>query len=594
MTVRRRLGARLLGALALVVATLPLAGVPLSPATAATTVTVGADLSASGPPTQDCGAQTCNVLQAEGPGRTLVTATGTAKKLRVRHGAVASGGALMSTDVAVVVLTRSGSSYTVVRVGAAGSLPVSTDPDRVTELPVNLPVQAGQYLALRVSSAWAGSEVDVIGAGSSGDVAAVRSDNHQSGTLTYSDKPALQALFSVDIEAGDAGGGDPGTGDPGTGDPSTGDPGTDDPGTGDPGTGDPGTGTPGDACTPAPFPPKKIRGKATRAGGRGNWTGQVVGKQDNFNDVRLRYDAKGRTHTAGRGVFHQGVYYYGPGGSWQLDSSQTEGSVGLAMDRKGRPVVAWGATKPSSGRVIEYCPQLYLTQVGRTPQVVRRLPAGSSGFYYVDLAGDRRTGKLHLAYEVGNRLTYQLVGGRPERLGVTGVREVRIAAGGGTVAVAARTAQGGLTVLARKGTGAFKKVVGASGIQDFDLAVSPTGRLSAAWSAGAVPKLSVYNGKRVVRTRFKAETVGVAALGDRTHVAFSLRGAPACWWFYGCAGNGIYHLTLQGSRGRLSTVQGSVGYSPSRLSVDVVGRRVGIAYGNPADSGHLTVRSRRV
>jgi hypothetical protein len=538
---------------------------PSATAAAASLVTVGADL--TGPaPTHTCGAQTCSLVNTEGAGNTLAAVSGAVRTLRVRHGKVPGG--LITTDLRLLVLDREGDGFTLVR-SAKATLAASDASDKVSVFSTNLAVAAGQYLGLEVTSAWAGDELAVIGTVGSGDVLAM-SGSHASGTRTYAAESGYRVPFNVDIETG---AGDPGTGDPGTGDPGTGDP-----------------GTPGDDCAPMPFEPRRVAGSPSKVGGKGNWPGQVVGRHDNFNDVRLRYDGKGRAHAAGRGVFHDGVYYYGHGGAWQLDASLSDGSVGLDLDAKGRPMVAWGATKPSAGRTIQYCPRLYLARVGGPVELLRQLPAGGSGFQYVDLARDRRTGHSHLVSEVGGRLVHHPVGGRPQPLDVRGVRETRVAAAAGTVVVAART-RTGFRVLVRAGGGGFKTLVKTGTVTDFDVDVSPTGKVAVAWSAGAVPKLFVHNGSRAVRSDIKAESVGVSRVGDRLDVVFSLRGRPTCTRF-GCAGNGIFHLGLRGTRGRISTVQGSVGFSPSRLSVDTVGRRVGVGYGNPANNGYLTVRSR--
>jgi hypothetical protein len=111
-----------------------------------------------------------------------------------------------------------------------------------------------------------------------------------------------------------------------------------------------------------------------------------------------------------------------------------------------------------------------------------------------------------------------------------------------------------------------------------------------------VGRLAVFTGRRLVGTTLPARAVGVGVGSNgRIHVGFSLRGQPSRNVF-GTAANGLVHLALNptATRGRLTNVERSVGFSPTQIAVAVRGRRVAFAYGHPGRSGRLTVKIRRI
>ncbi len=142
---------------AVLVATFPgLVGVSLAAqasapqAGRAALITLG---SVAGTPSLGCDTASCAATQVAGPTATVVPETGTLTRLQVRHGPI-EGGGLLTTTGTVLVLTRSGSSYTLVR--STGVTFTSTDSgDTTSTFALSLPVTAGDHVALQVDGAFA-------------------------------------------------------------------------------------------------------------------------------------------------------------------------------------------------------------------------------------------------------------------------------------------------------------------------------------------------------------------------------------------------------------------------------------------------------
>lgn len=571
---------------------------------------VGPDLTTASAPAANCGGQTCSAVQLEGPGATEVPTSGTITRFRLRHGAVPGG--LLTTEVHLAVYSRSGDSFTVVRESGPLTVPATDATDRTDVFAVSVPVVAGQYLGVRVLSAWAGSdaELKVIGAGASSDTVGRYIGNHASGTAAYGRIPGSVVLFNADLETGGTGDGDSGgdsgggTGDGGSGGDSGG--GTDGGGSG--GTGGSGGGTTATCPTSAGSVTRPTvrsqsspgsAGKLRVAKGGGSWRGGAVLRNDKFFEVKLAYDANGRRHVVGRGGAYQDVYYAGPSGKRRVAQSAWGGGSGLAIDGRNRPVVGYGDSEPQTvnGRIV-FCPRFRTVTGTSRPTDLRALPDGAKAFSYTELGSDPKGGRVHTAYDVGEQLYYQPVGGKPVKMPFTRPRVVRVAVGGGVVAVAASNDSNTLVLFTRKGvTGAFTKRTIAKGVGHYDLAVARDGTPKIAFTKRG--RLHVYNGKGIVGSNIPAFRVGVAAdAAKNIHVAFSPSDSPDCYgnvvgvW---CTGrNGVFHLRLnaQGTAGRWTTVQGSIGYSPARFSVATYRNRAAIAYGDPGANGYLKVRTK--
>lgn len=553
-----------------------LAALLVAPASAGAATRLGPDLAAAGPPAQDCGAVTCSAVGLDGAA-VAVPSDGVLTSLQLRHGPATGG--LATTEIRLVAYQRAGLSLTAVRDSGAVTVPATADADRTDTLSVSLPVKAGELVGIKVASGWAGSELKVLGA-AAGQTAARYAGNHPAGaTATYAALADRVVLFNATLQA-DANGN--GLGDEDEAAAGGGGGGAIPPGT------EPGGGTPTTPADP---------GTAACATGTGPGP-QAGAARDNVNHVDVVLDGRGRAHAIARGVFRNHVFYAGPGGTRVLENAQTDGQVALALDRRGRAVTLWGSAPPEVvGGLVRYCPRLNLATgpgFGRT--ILFGLPDGTKALSLTDLAADPRTGTLHAVYDVAGRLVHQPVGGRAQTVpGITNPHQLRIAFGGGTLAVAVRDARDTLTVLTRRGSGSWRRALRVRDAGDFDVAVGGDGRPRLAIVRGAVPRLSIYNGRRVVRTTLPAQAVGIGVgAGGRIHVGFSLRSRPSRNPF-GTASNGLVHLAANASatRGRLGNVERSVGFSPARIAVAVRGSRVAFAYGHPGRSGRLTVKTRR-
>lgn len=506
------------------VVTLP--AVVTAPASARSTVVVG---TLEGEPTAGCGAQTCTALQVGGPATTLMPVTGTLTRLRVRHGAI-DGGGLLTTDGTVLVLSRAGTSYSVVRSARVTFAPTAST-DTTSTFDLSLPVTAGEYVAVQVTGAFASSRPAFLAAGGVDDVAAVHAGAHTAGTLAYPEIAQRRALISADVTTG---------GVVAPGGPGTTAPGTD------------GTGTDAVSCG---APARTAPGRAThrsqpttpahRAGAR--WTKRTVGRQDRMMDIQLAYDRAGRAHVAARGAMRYAVHYFGPGGARTLDRTvdQNDG-VGLTLGADGRPVVVWGERKPTTvaGRVV-YCPRLHLAVPGGDAQLLRALPESTrSAFLHPEV--ERVGSALHLAYDVDGRLVHHVVGGAPAPLPVQGVRRIRMAAHGDRLLLGATTAGGRLTVFERSGDRPFRVLTKARRVHDFDVAYAG-GKPVVAWSGGTVRRLTVLTEGRRIGTRTPAEVVALATDGPVAHVVFSTVARTTCG-VLGCLRSGVYHVGLRGRR----------------------------------------------
>lgn len=587
----------------LLLSSVVLAGLPLS-AVQAATQRVGPDLTTTSAPVANCGGQTCSAVQSEGPSAAAVPAAGTITRFRLRHGPVPGG--IMTTEVRLAVYTRSGDSFTVVRESGPLEVPSTTATDRTDTFVVSVPVAAGQYLGVRVISAWAGNdaELKVLGDGGGADVVASYAGNHPSGTATYTRSTGSVVLFNADLETGTSDGGS-GTGGGGTG-------GTESGGTGGTGAGGGDTGGGGGTTATCPTSAGSVTrpsvrsqsspgsaGKLRVAKGGGSWRGGAVLRNDKFFEVKLAYDANGRRHVVGRGGAYQDVYYAGPSGKRRVAQSGWGGGSGLAIDGRNRPVIGYGDTEPQTvnGRIV-FCPRFRTVTGTSRPTDLRALPDGAKAFSYTELGSDPKGGRVHTAYDVGEQLYYQPVGGKPVKMPFTRPRVVRVAVGGGVVAVAASNDSNTLVLFTRKGvTGAFTKRTIAKGVGHYDLAVARDGNPKIAFTRRG--RLHVYNGKGIVASNIPAFRVGVAAdAAKNIHVAFSPSDSPDCYgnvvrvW---CTGrNGVFHLRLnaQGTAGRWTTVQSSIGYSPARFSVATYRSQAAIAYGDPGANGYLKVRTK--
>lgn len=557
-----------------------LAALLVAPASAGAATRLGPDIAAAGAPDEDCGAVTCSAVGLDGAA-IAVPSDGVLTSLQLRHGPATGG--LATAEVRLVAYQRAGLSLTAVRESGAVTVPATTDADRTDTLAVSLPVRAGELVGMKVASGWAGSELKVLGA-AAGQTAARYAGNHLAGaTATYAALADRAVLFNATLQA-DANGN-------GLGDEDEAGAGG---GAGTPPDATPGT-EPGGGGTPTPADAGARPGACATGTGPGPQAGAA---RDNVNHVDVALDGRGRAHAIARGVFRNHVFYAGPGGTRVLENAQTDGQVALALDRRGRPVTLWGSAPPEVvNGLVRYCPRLNLATgpgFGRT--ILFGLPDGTKALSLADLAADPRTGTLHTVYDIAGRLVHQPLGGRAQTVpGVADPHQLRISFGGGTLAVAVRDARDTLTVLTRRGNGSWRRALRVRGAGDFDVAVGSDGRPRLAIVRGAVPRLSIYNGRRLVHTALPAQAVGVGvSTGGRIHVGFSLRSRPSRNPF-GTAANGLVHLASNASatRGRLGNVERSVGFSPARIAVAVRGSRVAFAYGHPGRSGRLTVRTRR-
>ncbi|HVM19287.1 MAG TPA: hypothetical protein VM307_04935, partial [Egibacteraceae bacterium] len=334
--------------------------------------------------------------------------------------------------------------------------------------------------------------------------------------------------------------------------------------------------------------------------GSGRWKGSAVLTNDKFFEPKLVFDRKGRRHVAGRGGAYHDVFYAGPSGKRRVFASAWGGGAGLAIDAKNRPVVGYGDSEARTvNGLIVFCPRFRTQTATAKHKTLRALPDGGDGFEYTELASDPRGGPVHTAYSIGEQLHYHRMGAKPLKLPVSRTRVLRVAVGGGVVAVGSLTDRGVLTVFHRKGTsGAFSKRSLGNGVTHYDLAVGRDGVPRVAFARKG--RLHVFNGRKVVASAIPAFRVGIGVDRDRrVHVVFSpadhpnCRGSVVAVW---CTNrNGVYHLRLDrgAARGTWTRVQPTVGYSPARYSVATTGRTVAVAYGNPANRVALTVRSRR-
>lgn len=561
----------------LVVTLLSVVTAPVSagaPATSGSTVTIG---TLDGVPTLDCGTATCTALQVSGPATTLVPVAGTLSRLRVRHGAIAGGG-LMTTDGTVLVLSRTGTSYTVVRSARVTFAPTSST-DSTSTFGLSLPVAAGDYVALQVTGADAESRPSFLATGGADDVAAVHAGAHAAGTIAYAERPQQRALVSLDITtAGGSGGGSGGGGAGGAGGPGTDGSGQDGASCGAPARMAP------DAAASRTELPVPTRRPAPR------WSKRVVGRADRMMDVQLGYDRGGRPHVAARGATGYAVHYFGPGGARTLDRTidQNDG-VGMSFGTDGRPVVVWGERKPTTvaGRVV-YCPRLHLAVPGGTTQLLRALPESTrSAFLHPEV--ERVGSQLHLAYDVNGRLVHHRLDQVPVSLPVQGVRRIRMASHGDRLLLGATTGSGRLTVFERSGDRPFRVLARATKVHDFDVAYA--GRKPVvAWSGGTVRRLTVLTDGRRIGTRTPAEAVALATDGSLTHVVFSTVAHTTCG-VMGCLHSGVYHVGLRGRRivARPSVVQRGAS-SPFRLAAATHRGLLGVAMSR---NGVTTLHQRR-
>lgn len=551
-------------------------------------VSVGTDPATGPAPTAHCGAVTCSATQLAPEAALVAPASGRITQLRLRHGKVITG-SLMQTTVRVQVYSRSGSTLTLQRQGAAVTMAASDAADQLSTITTDVAVNAGELVGVQLASAWAGSETPILGV-VSGETAGRYAGYHASGSADYAAVSDQRLLASIVIDTAATGTG--GTGGDG-GDGGAG---------GDDGDGGGGTST-GMGCeslaTIAAGYPTAWRRGSWPARGRG-WAGRVIGRQDNFNEVSLALDARGRPHVAGRGVFRGGAFYFGPRGSRQVGRAEklTGDGVSVTLNHVGQPVLSWGSTDSvvDASGLIRYCPALW-TSVGPrfTGTPIAALADGQEGFSYSDTATDS-AGRVHAAYELGERLYYDPPSGAPLRLALPGkARGLRMVIRGTRVAIAARTDGDRLVLFTGSRTRFAARTLGTS-VGEFDVAFGADRRPRVAFADGAPARLAVFDGRRVVRTDVSVGTVGLGMRGNRPQVVFTRSGRPTCMRFFGCLSNGIHHLDANASvtRGRFSMVQSSVGYSPSRLSVAVRGSLVAVAYGDPGNNGWLTVRSRRV
>ncbi len=309
-------------------------------------------------------------------------------------------------------------------------------------------------------------------------------------------------------------------------------------------------------------------------------------------------------------VWGRSITYHGPAGSRVVDTSAGSASaqLGFAVGADGTAGITYAYP------LVEYDPKLcdFCTSLGHhygqlrqafgpafEPAELARTAENDTGYLFNDLAVDRRTGALHAAYGVGRSdlLVHHAQDGRTTALSLRGVRGLRIAAGGGVVAIAAT--DGNRLLLFQRRSGGWSSRTLARGVNDFDMAVGRDGRARAVFSTTRdCCSLRVWTGSRLIRTRVGVDQVALA-VDDRgaAHIAYSRMRQLSCrrvgWWGRVCSNNGVGYLklTAAGRPVRHSVVQSSMGYS-SNLSVAVTagGGKVAIGYPDAGRDRRALVR----
>lgn len=530
----------------------------------------------------DRGCDDCTVVS-----RAAAASGTTITSFNLRH-----SGSVAGAQVAFKTLREDGfSSYTVVRSTGLLALPAASSPTTTTfAIPDGLPIAAGELIGVYVSNAGAGP-VNVVASGGSAGYAT------QSGNVAPgSSGENFWAVFSAGdlLLSGTDGSGSSGTGSPGGGDSGGGD-----------GSGGGGssycqspTASPARVASAGSAP---VARPALRTGGgartaRRQWRGQVLDRSSSsrgYLQARIELDRRGRRHVIGKELNPVEINYFGPGRRRGVGETDFSPDVALAVTPAGRATAAYSRTMFEGTGA---CEVLFLAAApGFAAQPLAVRPGNDPGYLFKDIAADPSGRGIHAAYNVGRKdvLIYQRVGAAPERLPLSGVRRVRVAAGPrGQVAVAASN-DSRLVVFTRKGRGRWKSRTIGRRVGSWDMDVGRDGQPRVAFKSGLY--LRLFNGKRVVRTRLFVDQVALAV--DRRkqlHVAFTKVGGPNCFGYIRrdtCVSNGIFHLRTNSSasRGRIQVVQRSVGQSPP-LSIAVSGRKIEVAF--PQAGGALYVRRR--
>jgi hypothetical protein len=192
---------------------------------------------------------------------------------------------------------------------------------------------------------------------------------------------------------------------------------------------------------------------------------------------------------------------------------------------------------------------------------------------------------------------YRVVGGAgPESLPLTGVQSIRVAAYGGTVAVAASTSKG-LTLFVRTGGGAFKAKPITKGQGAWDMAMGTDKKPRLAFQKSL--RLQLYDGLKVVATKFPVDEVAIAVdSSKRMHVAFDLVPKGGCFQSRlaslagaACIKNGLYYLRTDAKAkpGKIGKVGDMAQSSP--LSIATQKGKVAIAYADRGSKSALVVRT---
>jgi hypothetical protein len=340
-----------------------------------------------------------------------------------------------------------------------------------------------------------------------------------------------------------------------------------------------------------------------------DWKGRYLDKAGDFSAVKVAFDDGGRLHAAALSAPRTRLRYYGPAGARTVDPNTRSKATAFGFAVLGdRPLLSWQAWLTE--RVApDYCPQC--TGVDRNYDQLRwaggpafehgelaRTDENGSGFLFNDIAADRQTGALHAAYSYGraDQLVYQAQDGAATALPLRGVQAVDIAAGAGTVAVAAANA-GKLVLFTRSGAGGWKQRALGRSAGSFDIAVGVDGRARVAVGDGP---LRLWTGGRMMRSKLGVDQVAIGVdRGGRMHVGYTRAKRPTCrgYGIFGrvCSNNGIGYLRVNATGTRAQAhgvVKGHIGYSP-RLSLAVTpAGKVAIGYADPSRNYRPAVRTR--
>jgi hypothetical protein len=531
------------------------------------------------------------------PSAGLVTA------IKLKHGAIPG-----DNTVGYRILTPTGTAnqFTARIVpspeGSNGAVHLSTSAGTETTTPVDgaakpkgVPIAAGEQVAVFLADA----STPVVDTGRSG--VGELNDNHYNSTpKTYSAQSGeVQLQVVIEPDANGNGYGDesqeptqPGGGDPGGGNP----------GGGDPGGGNPG-GNPGGNTVDEPnlCPP---RGGLQAA----SWKGTTLDKSRAYDSARIVFDPSGKRHVAGVTTINGGqLNYFGPSATKTVDSLGTvPGDYALAI-AGGQPVLGYARhiveqdPHPADEIGVDHRCEVFFLARGPDlkPVPTYATARDEDAFHTLDMAADPKSGGLHLAYIRGQakQLVYREVGGgNPESLPLTGVRAIRVAAYGGTVAVAASTSTA-LTVFVKSGAGTFKARPIAKGQAAWDMAIGPDKKPRLAFQKSL--RLNLFNGSKIVTTKLPADEVAIAVdSSKRMHVAFDLAPHFACaqsrfgpFVIRKCIKNGLYYLRTdpQGKSGSVSQVGDMALSSP--LSIATQKSKVAIAYADRGNKSAVVVRT---